>query len=741
MKKNALYTALLSLSFSLHSYGMGLGDLTVKSYLDQPFNAEIELIDVGNLPISGIKANLASVEDFERVGLEQIYALSSFRFNIERKIDGKTVIVVSSVDRISEPFIPLLVDLVWADGQVYRSYTILLDPPNYPLTLDKQKSLSAPKRQLGSIDPSRQTGVIDKPVYSQVERDTMPVAMDERDVITYGPTTANETVWQIAQRYKAEQVLLQEMILAIVGTNPLAFTDGNLNGLKEGSRLKIPNNTTASKVPASLAELEVLAHDRAWQARRTTIEHALLPPYINTSAPLQGAEPEGASSSTLASSIASIPLGSQASPEEEGNYSRILSLRSSMLSLRGAGESYPLNKSDKQDESEDGKFKSEMSVIAAALHSVREANTVLGEQLRSLQNDNKALKKALAKREEELKQLREKVGLMLQKDLQQEVKARESSEQSVWPLILLLLGVGATGGFIYWWFWIRPTKDITVTGSSTPKAGEVTPVEPNLTLSEDRESMSRIPDENKPFTSELSAALSEEKSPLFGEYNASSQADELPSGGESGAIQDVEIPSPVVKDEPLTENIELELKGEESPLLVTPNEQSLSDAEPISIQEFEAPSSFVTNAPLEEGLELKIKDEELLSSLESELQEEPLNDSHVLEFEPEKVAVSTGVPAEKVKPKPKSKKLKNEKKTEEAQSLGFVLDPIEVSPVEEVKPTKSKVALETLLSLAETYIGMDDIEAARQSLEEVLEHGSEAQRLEAQRMLDTLPAK
>ncbi len=717
---------------------MGLGDLTVKSYLDQPFNAEIELIDVGNVPISGIKANLASVEDFERVGLEQIYALSSFRFNIEKKIDGKTVIIVSSVDRISEPFIPLLVDLVWADGQIYRSYTILLDPPNYPLTLDKQKSLNMPKRQLGSIDSARQAGVIDKPVYGQVERDALPVAINDRDVIAYGPTTANETVWQIAQRYKAEQILLQQMILAIVGTNSSAFTEGNLNGLKEGSRLIIPNNSTASKVPANLAELEVLAHDRAWQARRATIEHALLPPYINTSAPLPGAEPSESSSNALASSIPPIALGSQTSPEEEGSYSRILSLRSSMLSLRGEGESYTPNTNNTQDESEHGRFKSEMSVIAAALHSVREANTVLGEQLRTLQKDNKELKKALAKREEELKQLREKMRLMLQKNLQKEVKSRDSIPQSLWPLILLLLGAGATGGFIYWWFWIRPTKDINVTGASTPKAREVTPVEPNLTLSESRASVSSLPDDNKPFISELSAVPSEEKSPLFGDYNATSQADEVPSGSESGIIQDIEIPSPVVNEEPLTENIELELKSEESPLLVTQDEQTLSDAEPIAIHELEVP---VTNAPLEEGLELEIKGEELLSSLESELQEEPLNDSHVLEFEPEQASVTTEVPSEKIKSKPKSKKLKNEKEPETTQSLGFALDPIEASPIEGGKPTKSKVALETLLSLAETYIGMDDIEAARQSLEEVLEHGSEAQRLEAQRMLDTLPPK
>ena len=72
----------------------------------------------------------------------------------------------------------------------------------------------------------------------------------------------------------------------------------------------------------------------------------------------------------------------------------------------------------------------------------------------------------------------------------------------------------------------------------------------------------------------------------------------------------------------------------------------------------------------------------------------------------------------------------------------MALHPIEPSPTEtSAKPAKSKIALDTLLALAKTYVSMDDLEAARQSLQEVLDHGNEGQRLEATNMLNELEKK
>ncbi len=253
--------------------------MKVHSFLDQPFDAEIELIDVGGTPLSGIHANSASYEDYAKLGLERVFSIDLLTYSIEKNAHGHPVIKIRSTERISDPYLEILIDLAWAKGQTYRSYTILLDPTNY----NKNFTKIAGKQIYNPNDVSHpvHSGVIEKKVYSQVYREEN-IPSNSKESANYGPTLPNETVWQIAQRYKKPQVLLQQLILAIVGTNASAFTEGNLNGLKPGSRLYIPSAQTAIRVPPELAKLEVLAHDKAWQTRQP-IEHALAPPYIDAS--------------------------------------------------------------------------------------------------------------------------------------------------------------------------------------------------------------------------------------------------------------------------------------------------------------------------------------------------------------------------------------------------------------------------------------------------------------------------
>ena len=78
----------------------------------------------------------------------------------------------------------------------------------------------------------------------------------------------------------------------------------------------------------------------------------------------------------------------------------------------------------------------------------------------------------------------------------------------------------------------------------------------------------------------------------------------------------------------------------------------------------------------------------------------------------------------------------------DANNIEFVLNPVESAPIGDVeKLVKSKAALETLLALAKTYIEMDDIETAKQSLQEVVDFGNKKQQAEAQRLLDELSKK
>ena len=230
---------------------MGLGKIKVASFLNQPLRAEISLFDVGRISLDSIKVSLAPLGEFERRGFERPDILDTFKFEVRNNQQGQPIINIWSNARIAEPYLQIVVDLVSPNGPLYYPCTILLDPPGYPLEII-----------------AIQAGVT-----------TIAADRFSRNEATYGPTLANENIGQIAQRYSTPDTSLQQIILAIVGTNSQAFTQGNLNGLKTGEHLRIPSNDEVLKIPVDLAKSETNAHDLAWNTGQE-IKHVLLPPYI-----------------------------------------------------------------------------------------------------------------------------------------------------------------------------------------------------------------------------------------------------------------------------------------------------------------------------------------------------------------------------------------------------------------------------------------------------------------------------
>ncbi|HAU0514253.1 TPA: pilus assembly protein FimV, partial [Legionella pneumophila] len=454
MKKTVLHAAIFSLTMPISLYALGLGEMKVQSSLDQPFSAEIELIDVGADPIASIKVSLADPEQFEQIGLERTAVLSLLRFQVERNPKGTPVVKVSSTERMTEPYMEIVVDLTWPKGQLYKAYTVLLDPPGYQLGITTAQSRPVYYKKK-STSYSNEPGVIEKTVITTVEHG--PVSRsDSKKKTTYGPTVTNENVWQIAQRYKTSKLILPQVVLAIVGANPEAFKDGNLNGLKVGVRLVIPSTEEIAKVPSDLAIEEVMAHDKAWN-EHTSINHVLAPPYINSSIV------DVTSKQTKASSIPVIP---KFTIGEKSNIPTLQQLipDSTSVSIDTSTQQQPVqNNNIVQTTEQNEKIKAEISITTAAVESVREANALLMEQLRILQEQNKKLQEKLDKREKEIELMRAQVQTMLKerKAIASQVSSLPNNEQgmNLWPYIILLIFAAGGAGFAYWYLRQRQHKE------------------------------------------------------------------------------------------------------------------------------------------------------------------------------------------------------------------------------------------------------------------------------------------
>src|SRR5690606_17086105 len=86
----------------LSSWALGLGEIRLYSALNQPFDAETELISPTPEELQSLKVGLASADLFSRYGIDRPAYLSSFDFKISRsREDRKSTRLNSSHVKIS----------------------------------------------------------------------------------------------------------------------------------------------------------------------------------------------------------------------------------------------------------------------------------------------------------------------------------------------------------------------------------------------------------------------------------------------------------------------------------------------------------------------------------------------------------------------------------------------------------------------------------------------------------------
>ncbi len=139
------------------AHGLGLGEITLKSALNQPLDAEIELLEVRDLGSGEVIPSLASPEEFSKAGVDRLYYLTDLKFTPVVKPNGKSVIRVTSSKPVQEPYLNFLVQVLWPNGRLLREYTVLLDPPLYRSARRARPAPREPRRRrLRCVPPRRQ---------------------------------------------------------------------------------------------------------------------------------------------------------------------------------------------------------------------------------------------------------------------------------------------------------------------------------------------------------------------------------------------------------------------------------------------------------------------------------------------------------------------------------------------------------------------------------------------------------
>ncbi len=293
------------------AYGLGLGRLVVESGLNEPLKAYVRIIDATPNNIKTLSPKLASPAIFAAAGMDRHEFLSQIHYSVTLHKDGKYYIDFTTRQGFNEPFIQTLLEVDWAGGQLVREYTALLDPPHW--VASRHPAISAPIVAASAAAP---TGVTAQPPAQTPVATPSPsqpvaepllgptasanVASSATPVVGAAPQipaaeasavpARNRSFWANTTRYKVRRgdtlsgiahritadrsISPQQVMIALLQSNPDAFFKHNVNDLISGKILKVPPRQQVVALSKAQAARQFRLQFDAWQEYKVRLAAA-----------------------------------------------------------------------------------------------------------------------------------------------------------------------------------------------------------------------------------------------------------------------------------------------------------------------------------------------------------------------------------------------------------------------------------------------------------------------------------
>ncbi|WP_273672126.1 FimV/HubP family polar landmark protein [Janthinobacterium fluminis] len=262
----------------------GLGKLTVLSALGQPLRAEIELTAVSADEAAALVAKLAPADAFRQANIDFNPTLLSLRFAVEQR-NGRQYIRVTSPQPVNDPFVDMLLELSWNGGRLVREYTFLLDPAD--MRQPQTAQVAAPVDRAappaaapapaavaaGTAAPAAEGRPEGRP--ERAPRAAAKAAADKAPAKQAAATDyrvkSGDTLSRIAKQVKPTDVSLDVMLVALYRANPDAFSGSNMNRLRSGRILAVPDADSIRATAEGEAHGVVVAHAADFNAYRNKL--------------------------------------------------------------------------------------------------------------------------------------------------------------------------------------------------------------------------------------------------------------------------------------------------------------------------------------------------------------------------------------------------------------------------------------------------------------------------------------
>jgi len=271
-----------------------LGGINVTSALGHPLKAEISLAELGKTDKATLVAKMASVNEFKYAGIDYPYSLPKLSFEVDRRSNGEAYIKLTSTQPVNEPFVSLLIELSWPAGKLLREYTFLLDPVGFAAEQPKMAEVKPVEPMVPSVpEVAPEVAVMPvKPLAALplAEESKKPVALPAIEAVKVEPLAPSsrqalaapgsilvekgDTLGKIADGVKPVDVSLERMLVAMYRANAQTFEGKNMNRIKAGKILRMPEAAEIEKVTQQAAVKEIRAQVADWQDYRQRLAAA-----------------------------------------------------------------------------------------------------------------------------------------------------------------------------------------------------------------------------------------------------------------------------------------------------------------------------------------------------------------------------------------------------------------------------------------------------------------------------------
>jgi pilus assembly protein FimV len=246
-----------------------LGEISVQSAIGQRLSAEIEIVGLSKNDADTIALRLAPLEAYKEAGLDYSAVLRSMRFNIEKKAE-RYVVRLSSEEVVNDPFITILFEIDTDGNRNIRQYALLLDPP----AVDQQVAVTEPQT---AVVPELNAAVV--PANSDA-KEISPTA----EVAATHTVNKGETLHGIASQLKPADTKLEQVLIALQRLNPNAIDGDNINRIKAGAVLTLPDAETIKAIDAADARKLVNAQTADFRRYREQLAQQARKPEANAEA-------------------------------------------------------------------------------------------------------------------------------------------------------------------------------------------------------------------------------------------------------------------------------------------------------------------------------------------------------------------------------------------------------------------------------------------------------------------------